>query len=177
MASNSKLIKIIRDHQQYKKFRKIVLVARERIHVEQDKAEALSLHAGRNSRKLYGNKQYSPKALIEAASQDMAYRSRLVELRVQCSVNASILDEAIDAISSFIRTEFTDELTSYKTVADKSAFIERVVSGAIDIRAEADSLIELLDTLVKDIDSSSFRLTQMVECLKLLDNSKGGSVV
>lgn len=175
--SKSDLISAIREEESYKKFKKIVLVARGRIDAERDKAEALASHASRVSRRMYGQKQFSPKSLMEASSQDMSIRSRLVEIRVQCSLTTSMLDAAIDGMRGYISTEYSDDLKVFKTIGDRKAFLDRIVKGALDLMAEGSTVVDLIDTLVKDIDATSHQLRQMVECLKLLDQSKGGRVV
>jgi hypothetical protein len=137
----------------------------------------MSLHASRSSRSIRDKKQYSPKHLIEAVSQDMAFRSRFVEMRVRCHLTTSQLDDAIAAISGFIATEFSDELKQFRTVGDRGAFINRVIAKAREVQSDGYATVELLDTLIKDIDASSHQLRQIVECLKLLDNSKSGQIV
>ena len=39
------------------------------------------------------------------------------------------------------------------------------------------SLGRPVDTLIKDIDQSSYHFKTIIECLKLLDSSKGGKVI
>lgn len=171
------LIADIRADSEYKKFKAIVLKVREKLNVDKDRNEALSMHAGRTSRRLHGTKQYSPKSLMDACLNDLAVRSRLVEVRVQCSIQIDLLHDAVKAIKHYITTEFVEELSEYKTVGQRNALIDRVVAGAILVESEGKALIKLLDDLVGDIDKASYHLRLMTDALKLLDSSKSGQVV
>lgn len=178
MAKNSKnpkskIIAEIREDGQYKKFREIVRNTREKLKVDQDRNEALALHAARLSRQMYGKKQYSPQALLESSLQDSSYRSRMVEIRVQANLHTSLLDDAIDVIKRYITTEFYDELSGYKTVDQRKSMIDRIVASALELKSEGEALVELLDTLVRDIDQTSFQLERMIKALELLSHSKG----
>ncbi len=177
MSEQRKLIATIREQQQYKKFKAIVSVARDRLKIEADRSEALSLHAGRTSRKLFGEKQYSPKSILDASMVDLSYRARLVEMRVQCSLTISTLDAGVDAIKRYITTEFSDDLEAYKTVGQRKDFVDRIVASALDLVSEGEGLIAMLDTLIKDIDAASFQLRNAMEILKLLSETKGGKVI
>lgn len=163
----------LRGDAQFKKFRLIVSKTRERFKVESDRKEALSLHASRTSRTLHGDKRYSPIALMDASLKDLSFRARLVEIRVQITLHTALLEEAVTAIKRYIRTEYYDELNNYKTVDSRSALVDRLVASALDLQNEGSALIELLDTLIEDIDKASFHLKHMLDCLQLLDSSKG----
>lgn len=171
------LIRDIREDPEYKKYKKIVLLVREKLKIEKDKAEALSLHAGRTLRKLHGSKQYSPKALVDAAANEAAARSRLVEMRVQCAIQTDLLHSTVKALRQHVMTSYREELSDFRTVADRAAMLDRVAAGALTTESESQALIKLLDDLVNDIDKSSFHLRAMVDVLKLLDGSKSGTVV
>jgi hypothetical protein len=73
----------IKEDPNYKKFRLVVKGVREKLKIERDQAEAMGLMANRTSRSLHGRKQFSPKSLLEATSNDLSARARLVEIRVR----------------------------------------------------------------------------------------------
>lgn len=167
----------IRNDSEYKKFKKIVAKVQERLHIERDQKEALAMHAGRTGRTIYGNKKYSPRALLDACMNDMACRSRLVEIRVQCSNQIDTLKEAVEAMKRYITTEYAEEMKEFKTIKAKNSFMENLMSSAMEIESEGSSLIKILDTIIEDIDKSSYHLSNMKEALVLLDSSKGGKVI
>lgn len=168
----------IRDSKDYRQFRKIVLGVQERLNIEKDRTEALSLHAGRTSRKLFGDKRYSPKALIDASMNDLAARSRLVELRVRTANQIEVLHEACKAMRHSISTNFTDEIkTRFKTVGERAAFFDTMIASALEIETEGDAQIKLLDDLINDVDKASYHLKGIIQCLALLEGSKAGKVI
>lgn len=167
------LIKKIRETKDYKTFKAMVVKVSEKLDVEKDRAEALSMHAGRTSRRMHGKKQYSPKSLIDAALNDLACRSRLVELRVQASIQISLLHDAIKAMRHYITNEFDDELSEYKTVGQRSALIDRVITKALEVESNGKAIIEMMDHLIVDIDKASYHLRAMCDALKLVMDKPG----
>lgn len=139
--------------------------------------EAVSLHAGRLSRNLSGDKRYSPKYIIDANLRDLSYRARLVEIRVSVDRKLKGLQEMVDALKRYILTEYADDLHDYKTIEQRRGFAARVVKAQEQFLAEGYSLVAAVDTLIKDIDQSSYHFKTIIECLKLLDSSKGGKVL
>lgn len=167
------LISEIRETKDYKTFKVLVTKVAERLNVEKDREEALAMHAGRTSRRLHGKKQYSPKSLLDAALNDLACRSRLVELRVQASLQITLLHDAIKAIRHFITNEFDDDLNDFKTVGQRTALVDRVIKKSLEVESEGKALIELMDHLVGDIDKASYQLKIMSETLKLMMDKPG----
>jgi hypothetical protein len=168
----------IRESSDYKRFKKIVQQVQARLNIEKDTEEALALHAGRTSRKLYGDKRYSPKSLLDASSNDMGARSRLVEIRVRYSKQIDVLHEACKAMKHSMLTNFADSISAkFKTVGARNSFTETMIASALEVQHEGDALIKLLDTLIEDIDKTGYHLSNMTDILKLLENSKGGTVI
>jgi hypothetical protein len=168
----------IRETTDYRKFKKIVQQVQSRLHIDKDLAEAQSLHVGRSSRKLYGNKQYNPKALLDANMNDMAARSRLVEIRVRCSIQIDVLHDACKAMRAFMLTNFSAEIKKrFTTVGDRTAFMDTMIASALEIEREGQSLIAVLDTLIADIDKCSYHLRAVMDALQLLSGSKAGTVI
>ncbi|QBQ74685.1 hypothetical protein BcepSauron_305 [Burkholderia phage BcepSauron] len=177
MATESDLASFLDDLKEdakFKKFRLILKNTREKMKIERDRAEALGLMANRTSRSLHGRKQFSPKSLLEATSNDLSARARLVEIRVRAKVNIDLLVEACDALRNHIYTEYADEIRQFGSSAEqRKALVERVQGTARTMIVEANAMIDMLDQIIKDIDSASHHLRHMVDVLKLLDGSKG----
>jgi hypothetical protein len=168
----------IRETGDYRKFKIIVKEVEGRLNIEKDMAEALSLHAGRSSRKMFGDRKYSPNALLNASMNDMAARSRLVEIRVKCSNQIDVLHDACKAMRRSILTNFSERIgTRFKTVGDRTGFADTIIARALEIEREGQAFLKVLDTLVDDIDKTGYHLSNMTDILKLLDNSKAGKVI
>lgn len=169
----SSLLRSIREDAQYKQYMKIRERAFLKLDLEQLHNEAMGLHAARTSRQLYGNRQFSGKAVMEAELKDLTSRARLVEIRVKVAVAVSTLNEAIKAVKRYISTEYADDLSEFSSATQRTAFVERVLKSGLQDVAEAQSLISVIDILVKDIDQAGFTLHNATEVLKLLSNVKG----
>jgi hypothetical protein len=168
----------IRDSSDYKRFKRIVAQVETRLNIEKDYEEAQSLHAGRTSRKLYGDRRYSPKSLLDASSNDMGARSRLVEIRVRCSKQIDILHDACKAMRHSMLTNFSEQINKrFTTVGARTAFTDTMIARALEIQNEGQSLLKVLDALIEDIDKSGYHLSNMTDVLKLLESSKGGKVI
>jgi hypothetical protein len=161
----------------YKRFARIIQRVSDRVDIEKDKAEALALHASRTSRSLYGGKRYSPKALIDASLTDLSARARLVEIRVKASGHVEVLEQACEAMRHHLLTEYNQEIRMYSTEAQRNALIKRIQRTALDFMAEAKSLLDMLDQIIKDIDQASYALRATLDSLKLLDGAKAGRVI
>jgi hypothetical protein len=157
----------------YTKFRNIVKAVHDRLNLDADRKEAFALHASRTSRTLRSKKQYSPKALMDAALTDLSARARLVEIRVKASYHLGLLDDAMNAMRRHLVTQYNDEISKYSNEAQRNALIQRVQGTALDLAEEGKEFMAMLDTIIKDIDQAGFSLRTMTECLKLLDGSKG----
>lgn len=163
----------IREDSEFEKFKRVIKREKERLHLLEDEKEVLGLHASRISRTMYDKRQYSAQALMDATSSDLAYRSRMVELRVKASLRISMMEAAIGSIRKYIYTKYVKANGAFSTEASRQAFIDTVLKSYITDVNEARALIELCDTLIKDIDQASFSLRNMLECLKLLSETKG----
>ena len=174
---SGELLSEIRSGAQYKKYQKILEAAQTGLDLDVLRAEALGSHSARTSRQLYGSKQYSPKALVDAVYKDLAFRSRMVEIRVKVSVALSNLDEASKAMRRYISTEYSDDLLDFSTADQRRSFVDRVLKVGLAYLAEGQALLDMMDSLIKDCDQAGFSLRNAVETLKLLDGSKSGKVI
>lgn len=166
-----------RESTPYKKYAKILATAQGRLDLGAFRSEALSLHSSRTSRTLYGKKQYSAQAVYDALLRDLSFRSRLVEIRVKVSVELSNLIEATKSIRRYLMTEFAEDLREFSTADQRKSFVDRIIKPGLDYEAEAQSIVDLVDLIIRDIDQAGFSFRNIVETLKLMDGSKGARTV
>lgn len=171
------LIVAVRADDEYKKFRLLLKNIRGKLKIDADRNEAMGLLAARTSRTLYGKKQFSPKAMLEAVSNDMQARTRIVEIRVRAKIHVDTLEEACKAIKNHVITEYADQMRQFTNAETRTAFTERVQGTARNLLTEAQALIDMLDQIVIDVDKASFHMTNMTNMIVLLDGSKGSKVI
>ena len=167
------LIEEIRGDAEYVKFKRILKTTQQRLDYEIILSEAQSLHQSRVVRGLYGKKAYSPKNILDAAAQEMANRSRLVELRVRIASELSILEQALMIAKKYVATEYADELNEFRTSDQRKGFVDRVFRVAVEYLAEGQQIIDTLDLLVTDIDKASYHISTMRDVLSLLAERRG----
>lgn len=171
--ASSDLLVIIREDEEYQKFRKVIRLELERLKLEQDQKEVLSLHASRLSRGIYDKRQYSAQMLIDASMMDLSFRSRIVEIRVKASLHISIMEAAIGSIRKYLYSKYVQSSSSFSTENSRQSYIDTILKSYIKEVEKAKAFLQLCDTLVKDIDQATFNLRNMLECLKLLSETKG----
>jgi hypothetical protein len=174
MATYEDLIQAIREDSEYIKLKKVAREEREKMKVTENWDEAMTSLAGRPSRNIHAKKQFSPKAVMEAMSYDMSARSRLTEMRTRAKLHSDVLENACDAMGHHIRTAYGEELKKHCTTVDaRKSFIAKLNQPMLDLLSEIDSLIDMLDQVITDIDKTSFHLSKMAELIMFIDSSKG----
>ena len=137
------------------------------IDLEALETEIDSLHMNRKVRKLKTEEIISSfqKKFIDAALQNQAFRSRLVEIKVKNFRIAARLEEHLDVIKPYLRTQYADSLAKFKTVADKNAAINNVLEKPMRFLQKLENLDKVLETLIKDIDQCSFALKHLIDAM------------
>jgi hypothetical protein len=162
------LLKAIRADAKYKLFKKIVETAETRMTIDKDRSEVFSLHAARTSRTLYTKRKYSPSAIMDAAANDMQVRSRITELRMKASHHVETVEKACEAIQDHVITEYHGEMRAYSNEQQRKALVRRVQRVAQTLIVDGKEFLNLCDTMVKDIDASSYHLTTMRDLVQHL---------
>jgi hypothetical protein len=174
MATYEDLLQSIREDAEYIKLKKVAREEREKTKTTANWDEAMTILANRPSRNIHAKKQFSPKAIMEAMSCDMSGRSRLTEMRTRAKLHADVLVNACDAMGHHIRTVYGEELKRHCTTVDaRKSFIAKLNQPMLDILSEIDSLIDMLDQVITDIDKTSFHLSKMAELIMFIDSNKG----
>lgn len=174
MATYDEFIQAIRQDDEYIKLKKVAREEREKMKVSDNWDEAMTLLSTRPSRNIHAKKQFSPKAVMEAMSFDMSARSRLTEMRTRAKLHADTLEDACDAMGHHIRTSYGEELKKHCTTVDaRKSFVAKVNQPMLELLSELDSLIDMLDQVITDIDKTSFHLSKMAELIMFIDASKG----
>lgn len=170
------LIKEIRNDPQYKKFQDLLLAVQKRIDIDRLYKETMALHESRTSRSLRDGDRYSPEKLIDANLVDLSARSRLVKIRATNAKQLSHLQEGMKAMHRYISTQYDEDLKDYRTKEQRAAVIDRVLKAANEFMAECESLGNIIDMVIKDIDQGSHAMRHVIDCLKLWTESKGRSI-
>lgn len=147
-------------------YKRILKSIQEELDVVKLADEAKALHSGRKSRFL-DRRNLDPKTLVEANLQDVANRSRLVEIIVQLNEHASNLETTVKAVRRHLLFEYGDR-TGIGAVRARSAYFDRYFREGEQFLAEVDNLLKSIDHYIKDIDQTGFALKRSVDILQLI---------
>lgn len=163
----------IKKDAQYRRYLKIYKSVAEKLDLEAYRAEALNMHSTRPSRGLIGKKVFSPKSITEAVGHDLAYRSRLVEMRERTSIHLSFLSGTISRLHRYILTEYRAEMRGMQNEPTRKAALARITTKGTDLVEDATAFVGMLDMFIKDIDQAKFSTRDMIAVLQLISDSKG----
>lgn len=166
-------IERIRADAEYKSYRKLVDRHLEKIDLEAVKQEVLSMHGVRESRGLYGKKIYDAEALRSAILCDLSSRSRMVEVRARMGLHVSYIEAAIDSIRKYIYMAYAKSDASMSTETTRKSFVDTLIKDDVRELQAVRAVMDLTDTLIKDIDQAAFGLRNALESTKLLSETRG----
>lgn len=169
----SLLIKTIREDKEYKKFKTIWTRIQKDLDIETAIEECKILHNARLSTKIKDNKgQFSPQQLFDANAIDLSSRSRMSFIAANLQLRLSKLDSALDAVQNYILNTYSKEI-GVKTIDGQKKFIRRVLKQYIQLYEQGKAALTFIEVLIKDIDQTGYSMRNMVDCVKLLSETKG----
>lgn len=166
-------IGVVRADEEYKKFKRIVEQTQSRLNIVADLNEAFALHTSRLSPTMYDKKQFSAKSILEAHAKDLQARSRMETLRSKATLHLSYLDAAEKALTDYVVDKYKEHMSDFSNQEQRKAFLGRVLKTAAAISKEGETMLKILDNLIKDIDQAGFQLKGMLSALELIVNAKG----
>lgn len=106
--------------------------------------------------------------LIETSSRDQSYRSRLAEIQFSAFRAKHVLSKSVARIRDYLLREYwTDIAKEYRTVKERSDFVDGVLVEFIEFCNDMDHLCSQADILIKDIDQSSWSLKLMRDAVEI----------
>lgn len=115
--------------------------------------EIRKLHKTRPSRKLIVKDSVSTKTLRTAVLTDQSYRSRIVEIKLQCSTLANRLEALRDGV--VLKLTLGDSIIEgVTTKTDRRDYIASYVDERMAIIYELYQVVEVADVIIEDIDLS-----------------------
>ena len=161
------LRRALREDDAYQKYRNILKMAVKTSTFASLVEEMETLHKGRKSRHLFLRPPSIEKTL-DAAMQDSAYRSRCVEIVVIVSKTQRMLTSSVDSISNIIVAKYSHLMKELRTKGERDAAIASLLQPAYDKLAEIESIIEIAQYVIEDIDKTAWSYKTTVEGLKLM---------
>jgi hypothetical protein len=166
---------MIKDDKKLKKFLNKVNNGVFSINTEALIAEIRDMHLTRSTRTL------KPKEVLikfqsrfmGAALQNSAFRSRAVEIKMQCYYSLSELDKYLSILKKYLKSQYPLELKSkFTTQADRDSFIDRILEKAIVQKKDLESVIGYCDIFISDIDAAGWSLKSIIDVMNMTNDKK-----
>ncbi len=102
---------------------------------------------------------------LDAALQNQAYRSRLVEIKVKCFRVAAQLDEHISIVRSHLSIKYPNALKSYKTIGERRAAIDSVLEEPMAFLLKLELKDKEIEVILKDMDAAAWTLKGIMDAM------------
>jgi hypothetical protein len=133
--------------------------------------EVQSLHAARSFRNAEGKTilQDSQRVLVNGAAENNATRGRATEIHLTCYRAKRLLLEAIESTTGYLETYYATPLANdYKTIGARKAAVKYVLEDFYKLDFRLDTVIAMVDMLVKDVDKSQWVISNTTDVLALM---------
>lgn len=108
--------------------------------------------------------------VIDAVLQNQACRSRVVEIKMMCTMMQTKINTRKESLTNYILVKYREALkANYKTQADRKAYIDELFSYTITNSLKIQTLQNFCDLIIQDIDNASWALKSVIDCLKMSD--------
>jgi hypothetical protein len=139
--------------------------------------EIQKMHKGRALRILGLDSSHpSGKKLAKAALVDQAYRSRCVEIVMTLTRNRNNLHYAIDTIKKHLDANYRSTLITLgvRGVTDRKQLIASLLSSATRKLSDIDTIVEIADMVIKDIDQGTWCIKHAVDAIQVATKRQYG---
>ena len=99
--------------------------------------------------------------------KDISYRSRMVEIRVNITERRDRLHTTIDVVRRHITVEY-GSYSEVRSIAGKRQFFDRFFREGLELISRMDTIIDMLDHFIKDIDQAGYGLKNAVAILQMI---------
>lgn len=160
LSGNASFVEVARADPEIKRMKRLLKRGAFSLDIEALRHEIDNMHVGRLVRRLKTLEviQQFQLKFVEAALQNQAYRSRIVEIKLKCYKTSALLGYLLEELRKRLNAEYREKLSAYRTVRERESAIESVLARGLRKMAELDGLIEYGDLVIADIDQASWML-------------------
>jgi tRNA U34 5-carboxymethylaminomethyl modifying GTPase MnmE/TrmE len=138
-------------------------------------ANLQAMHSSRPVRALNKSKvlKNSNGELLEANLTDIAFRSNLVEQKLNIMKDSLRRQEQIKAVSNYIMVKYASRIKEqHKTVTAQRAYVKFLLEKYTEVSSMLEDLLKVIDLVVEDIDSAGWALKRVQEIVHDLKDEK-----
>lgn len=139
--------------------------------------EIQNMHKARPIRLIGVNNAHpSGKKLAKAQMVDQAYRSRCIEISMNILRNRNNLEQAINAIKKHVESRYHKDMAQFgiRGVTERKRFVDSLVSFATKKLGDINSIVQMSDLVVGDIDQGTWAIKHTVDALQIATKREYG---
>lgn len=138
--------------------------------------ELSDLHKSRSTRLLSSSGFPTGKKVAAAASKEIAVRSRAVEICIEIARNRNWLNISMSTMKNRIEVEHSTFLGSIgvRGVTERKSIAQSVMARAQKVLDQLDTITEIADLVISDIDQAGYALKHIVDSLQVATRREGG---
>jgi hypothetical protein len=131
--------------------------------------EIQRMHKTRSIRVLGAVAAPSGRKIADASMRDQSVRSRCVEICMEVARSRNHLAISMDTVKSYIMAEYSQMLGTHgvRAVTEKREIVNSVFSKPDERLHQLDTITEIADMCIKDIDQSSWAIKSTVTALEI----------
>lgn len=139
--------------------------------VEELETEIARIHKLRLVRTLNVKDAKFMDKFLHANLSEIAQRSRLSEIGLECFRCYSTLADSIDALRGYMLITYSSSLSFVKTKEERLQVLDIVLSTFVNHYNKSKRLKDACDIIITDIDKAGFAMKNMVEVIKVHKNN------
>lgn len=131
--------------------------------------ELKRLHSTRSVRVLGAQSAPSGRKVADAAMRDQSVRSRCVEISMEITHSRNYLSIAMLTVKSHINATYGGVLldAGIRSITERRSMVESLFGKAERTLDSLDTITEIADMVIKDVDQASFSIKHTVEALSV----------
>jgi hypothetical protein len=131
--------------------------------------EIQRMHKTRSIRVLGATAAPTGKKIADAAMRDQSVRSRCVEICMEITRNRNQLAIAMNTVSTYVNAEYGSLLADngVRAVTERRSIVESLFGPAQRTLDELDTITEIADLVIKDVDQASWSIKSTVTALEV----------
>lgn len=169
------LRKEVKKSTRYKNLKQVLKSDSYNIAFENLKNELRVNHASRKLTGLSSSDVNFGKKLVTASIVEVSIRSRAVEMRVMATDVAKYLERSLKYFGDYVTTEFSDGLSVFSTIKERSQFISRLLEPFYKHLDKLQTFIEIIDMYISDIDKASYAAKNIVATFEVIRRNEGST--
>ena len=122
----------------------------------------------RQIRTLTAQSKLAPKKLIAVSIDEADKRARLTEIIVTSRRCSAKLEAVMDVMHQHVLSECTDLLSGVRTKGERDQIVQSVLAKGWELIHVMNATTERAQTIIEDIDQSSYNLNRMVKLVELI---------